>query len=303
MDTFFESPQEQSISRLRKNVKKNRCKTGGTDGMVEAVITEHTGTRKGPITGFYQYSREGIRVLDSRKTLKRLYNFGPSADMMTERDIVLHDKILRRFMFDQNGMLEETFSFGQRPRTFRYENGRRQIAVREGGQYGAVSKIFTFDSNGITETAWGREGEIGRVYIFDEGNDAITERAAGWFGPVRRTMVFEGIDASVFREPEAFLQFIMFTEHPEGEADAMGSVEPDSDDEGGSSPARSRFAFTGKRKIPSDSDKGTGENDGDTRIDFIPDGDSSADEILSEKPRRKKSSEISPSERRSGRQS
>ncbi len=276
-DTFSESPQEQSISRLRENVRKTGVKTGGTVGMVEAVITEHAGTRKGPITGFYQYSREGIRVLDSRKTLKRLYIFGPSADIMTERDIVLHDKILRRFMFDQNGMLEETFSFGQRPRTFRYESGRRQIAVREGGQYGAVSKIFTFDSNGITETAWGREGEIERVYIFDEGNDAITERAAGWFGPVRRTMVFEGIDASVFREPEAFLQFIMFTEPREGEADARG-VEPGSDYEGGSPPTRSRFAFTGKRPLPSDSDKGTGENEGDPRIDFIPDGDISAEE-------------------------
>jgi hypothetical protein len=285
---FFVFPQEQSISRLRKNVKKTGIKTGGTVGMVEAVITEHAGTRKGPITGFYQYSREGIRGLDSGKTLKRLYIFGPSADMMTEHDIALHGKILRRFMFDQNGMLEETFSFGQRPRTFRYESGGKQIAVREGGQYGAVSKIFTFDRNGITETAWGREGEIERVYIFDEGNDAITERAAGWFGPVTRTMVFEGIDASVFREPEAFLQFIMFTEHREGEADATGNVEPDSTHETGSSPPRSRFAFTGKRHLPSDSDKDTGENEGDTRIDFIPDGDSPADEILNEKPRRKK---------------
>jgi len=246
--------------------------------MEEAVITEHAGTRKGPITGFYQYSREGIRVLDSGKTLKRLYIFGPSADMMTERDIVLHDKILRRYMFDQNGMLEETFSFGQRPRTFRYESGGKQIAVREGGQYGAVSKIFTFDRNGITETAWGREGEIERVYIFDDGNDAITERAAGWFGPVTRTLVFEGIDASVFREPEAFLQFMMFTERHEGKPDATGSVEPDSAHEGGSSPARNRFAFTGKRRLPPDSDKDTGENEGDTRVDFIPDGDTSAEE-------------------------
>jgi hypothetical protein len=292
-------PQEQSISRLRKNVRKTCEKSGGIVEMEEAVITEHAGTRKGPITGFYQYSRDGIRVLDGGKILKRLYIFGPSADMMTECDIAFNDKILRRFMFDQNGMLEETFSFGQRPRTFRYESGGRQIAVREGGQYGAVSKIFTFDRNGITETAWGREGEIERVYIFDDGNDAITERTAGWYGPVKRTMVFEGIDASVFREPEAFLQFIMFTELREGEADAAGSVEPDSAHEGGSSPTRSRFAFTGKRRIQSDTDKDTMEKD--TRIDFIPDGDTSADEILNEKPRRQKSSGISYAERRSGR--
>lgn len=271
--------------------------------MEGAVITEHAGTRKGPIIGIYQYNREGIRVLDGEKNLKRHYIFGPSADMMTERDIVLNDKILRRFMFDQNGMLEETFSFGQHPRTFRYESGGRQIAVREGGQYGAVSKIFTFDRNGITETVWGREGEIERVYIFDDGNDAITERDGGWYGPVRRTMVFEGIDASVFREPEAFLQFIMFTERREEGAAPADIEEPVSAPEGGSISARSRFAFTGKRHLPSATDKDTGVNGGDARIDFIPDGDTAADKILHEKTRRKKSSEISYAERRSGGQS
>jgi hypothetical protein len=284
-----------------KNVRKTGAKTGGIVGMEEAVITEHAGTRKGPITGFYQYSRDGIRVLDGERTLKRLYFFGPSADMMTERDIILHDKILRRFLFDQNGMLEEIFSFGQHPRTFRYEGGGRQIAVREGGQYGAVSKIFTFDRNGITETAWGREGEIERVYIFDDGNDTITERDAGWYGPVRRTMVFEGIDASVFREPEAFLQYIMFTERREGETDTAGSGEPDRADVGGSSPARSRFAFTGKRRISPDTEKDTKENEEEARIDFIPDGDTPEDETLNDKPRRKKSSGISYAERRSDR--
>ncbi len=54
----------------------------------------------------------------------------------------------------------------------------------------------------------------------------------------------------------------MFTERREGEADATGSVEPDGAHEGGSSPARSRFAFTGKRRIPSDTDKDTGEKRG-----------------------------------------
>ncbi len=121
----------------------------------------------------------------------------------------------------QNGMLEETFSFGRSPRTFRYENGGRQIAVREGGQYGAVGKIFTFDQNGILETAWGREGEIERVFIFESGNDAITERTGGWYGPVRRTIVFEGIEASVFREPEGFLQFAVFSEQDEEEGNAV----------------------------------------------------------------------------------
>jgi hypothetical protein len=271
--------------------------------MADAVITEFAGTRKGPVTRFYQYGRDGVRVLDTGKNLKRLYLFGPSADMMTERDTTMKEKILRRFIFDQNGMLEETFSFGQRPRTFRYENGGRQIAVREGGQYGAVGKTFTFDHNGIIETAWGRDGEIERVYIFESGNDTITERAAGWYGPVSRTLVFEGIDASVFRGPEAFLQFMVFTEQGEEDVNAgLSNRTVDTHQGTGSSPARSRFAFTGKRHTQSDI-RDTGEKGEDTRIDIIPDGDAAGDEPPSGESRTKKSSEISYAERRSGRQS
>jgi len=268
--------------------------------MADAVITEFAGTRKGPITRFYQYGREGIRVLDAGKNQKRLYLFGPSG-MMTEYDPRNKEKILRRFIFDQNGMLEETFSFGRSPRTFRYENGGLRIAVREGGQYGAVGKIFTFDQHGVLETAWGREGEIERVFIFESGNDAITERTGGWYGPVSRTIVFEGIEASVFREPEAFLQFFVFSERGQEEENA---VHPDIVSAGahgaGVSPARSRYAFTGKRSTPSDTIQETGGKGEDIRIDFIPDGDAPIDETRSEKPRQKKSSEISYDERRSG---
>ena len=272
--------------------------------MADAVITEFAGTRKEPITRYYEYSRDGVRVLDAGKNVHRLYLFGPSADMMTERDTIVKEKILRRFIFDQNGMLEETFSFGQRPRTFRYENGGRLIAVREGGQYGAVGKTYTFDRNGIVETAWGRDGEVERVYIFEPGNDMITERTGGWYGPVSRTILFEGIDASVFREPESFLQFMVFTERSEKDADAEHlSNESDSTQGAGVSPARSRFAFTGKRRIPSDTGQSSGEKGEDTRIDVIPDGDTPVDETLPEKPRQKKSSEISYDERHSGRQS
>jgi hypothetical protein len=174
--------------------------------------------------------------------------------------------------------------------------------VREGGQYGAVGKTFTFDHNGILETAWGREGEIERVYIFESGNDVITERTGGWYGPVSRTIVFEGIEASVFREPEAFLQFVVFSER--GEEDQY-AVRPDVASAGahgaGASPAGSRYAFTGKRSAPSDSIQETAGKGEDIPIDFIPDGDTPMDESRPEKPRQKKSSEISYDERRSGR--
>jgi hypothetical protein len=270
--------------------------------MADAIITEFAGSRKGPVTRFYQYGREGVRVLDPGKNIQRLYIFGPSADMMTEHDTSGKEKMLRRFMFDKNGMLEETFSFGQRPRTFRYENGGRQIAVREGGHYGAVGKTFTFENNGIVETAWGRDGEIERVYIFEAGAGTITERAGGWYGPVTRTLVCEGIDTSVFKEPEAFLQFMVFTERGEEEGDGVRPDRvPDTAPRADPTPARSRFAFTGKKHTSSDTGQGAGEKGEDSRIDFIPDGDTSAEEIASEKPREKKSSEITYAERRSGR--
>ena len=272
-------------------------------GMADAIITEFSGTRKGPVTRYFEYSRDGVRVLDAGKKVQRLYTFGPSADMMTERDTAVGDKILRRFIFDQNGMLEETFSFGQRPRTFRYENGGRLIAVREGGHYGAVGKTYTFERNGVIETAWGRDGEVERVYIFETGDDSITERAGGWYGPVSRTILFEGMNASAFREPEAFLQFAVFTERSGQEEGAVpSSGHGGTTREGVVSPPRSRFAFTGKRRTSSDS-QDSGEKGGDTRIDIIPDEDTSNDETVSEKPGQRKSSEISYNERRSGRQS
>jgi hypothetical protein len=268
----------------------------GVVDMSDAVITEYAGTKKGVITRFYQYGSGGVRVLDAGKNLCRLYLFDHAANMMTERDPARQEKILRRFMFDRYGMLEETFAFGQAPRTFRYENGGRQIAVREGGQYGAVGKTFAFEESGISETAWGRHGEIERVYIFEGGRDTITERTGGWFGTVDRTFVFEGIDASVFREPEAFLQFIVFTERRDGEADAGGGGIPAEIGRRAGPPlmAKSRFAFTGKRPASTESLQ---ERKGDSRIDFIPDGDA-PNEISGEKTRPKKSSEISYAERR-----
>ena len=269
--------------------------------MTDAVITEHAGTREGPIARYYQYGRDGVRVLDTMKNLQRLYLFDPSLDMMTERDPTRREKILRRFIFDQYGMLEETFSFGQCPRTFRYENGGQQIAVREGGQYGAVGKIFTFDRTGVAETAWGRHGEIERVCIFEAGDDTITERKGGWFGTVDRTLIFEGMNASVFREPEAFLQFLMVTEWREGEVDSTDMDRVTDVVHGdGARVTPSRFAFTGKRHTSSDLHSDTKE---DIRIDIIPEGDASLEETPKDESHRKKSSEITFAERKTGRKS
>ena len=251
--------------------------------MTDAVITEFAGTRKGTIARFYQYGNGGVRVLDARKNLKRLYLFDPSTNIMTERDPAGQDKILRRFVFDPYGMLEETFTFGQRPRTFRYEDGARRIAVREGGEYGAVGKLFTFEDTGITETSWGRNGEIERVYVFESGDNAVTERAGGWYGNVARTIIFEGIRASVFREPESFLQFLMFTEWSASDREEAVNEQVAKVRGGGDgAPNRSRYSYTGAPHASAD----TGSSGRDQRprmpsrssddpgIDFIPSADS-----------------------------
>ena len=218
--------------------------------MKDALITEHAGTRQGPVTRLYQYGSGGVRVLDAAKNLRRLYLFDPSSDTMTERDPSRQEKILRRLVFDRYGMLEETFAFGERPRTFRFEDGARSIAVREGGDYGAVGKTFTFEENGVVESAWGRHGETEWVYSFDAGNATITLRKGGWFGDVERTIVFEGIDASLFREPESFLQFMIFTEWSatDQEAEIQARV---AEIRGGKSGAgRSPYAYAGPGNAP-----------------------------------------------------
>ncbi|MEN6442389.1 MAG: hypothetical protein ABFC71_01375 [Methanoregula sp.] len=227
--------------------------------MTDAVITEFAGMRGGSATRIYQYTREGIRVLNGRRVLKRLYLFDPSSNMMMERDTSRQDKVLRRFVFDDYGMLEESFSFGLPPRTFRYENGGRQIVMREGGDYGAVGKTYTFEDNGISETAYGRNGEIERVFVFAPGNDTILIRRGGWYGDVDRTLVFEGIATSLFREPEAFLQFLMFTEqsHDEQEADVQEQVAKIRG-EAPAAPGRSRFAYTGPRHASDDAGRADG---------------------------------------------
>jgi hypothetical protein len=256
--------------------------------MADAVITEYAGTRKNDtITRFYQYGSGGVRVLDGRKTVRRLYRFDPASDMMTEHDPVRPDRVLRRFMFDRMGMLEESFTPGGRPRKFSYEQGGQLITVREGGEYGQVGKTFTFEGKGIAETEWGRNGAIERVFIFESGNDTITERAGGWFGDIERTILFEGINASLFREPEAFLQFLMFsewseqdkTEHIDEQVASIRIGKP-------ASPGRNPYVSAGKRPasakpgttggpVPARSSRGRVADEG---IDFIADSDAPAPE-------------------------
>ena len=273
--------------------------------MTESVITEFNGARREKIARIYRYGVGGVRVYDSHESLRRLYTFVPNENMMTENDPAQPGKILRRCVFDNYGMIEETFSFGRPPRTFRYEAGGRQIVMREGGDYGAVGKTYSFEGNGVAETAFGRDGSIERVYVFEPGGGAVTIRTGGWYGEAERTLVCEGIDASVFREPEAFLQFLTFTEKSQREIDAAIDEEVAKIRGGsGSAPGQSRFAYTGPRHTSDDSPGSPGmpaaraplrpdmnvqsppgrcparRTDGtrdDTGIDFIPDGDSPRD--------------------------
>ena len=108
--------------------------------------------------------------------------------------------------------------------------------------------------------------------------------------------MFDGINASVFREPEAFLQLLIFTELRKGDA---GTVDKDSvADPGGSKGTPGRYAYTGKRHPASDTPSPTKE---DIQIDNIPDGDVVIDGPVEDESGRKKSSEISYTERKKGR--
>jgi len=289
--------------------------------MTDAVITEYAGTRRNDkISRFYQYGSGGVRVLDGKKNIKRLYRFDPASDMMTERDPNSPERILRRFVFDRMGMLEESFTHGSRPRTFRYEQGGQQIVVREGGEYGQVGKTITFEGNGIAETGWGRNGEIERVFVFEAGNDTITERAGGWFGNVERTIMLQGINASLFREPEAFLQFLMFTEWSANDREEV-IQEQVAKIRGGSTSGSSRspYAYTGDRHASADTGMAGGRGLGprmpaqrqdatshrtsrgnlaDAGIDFISDSDTSGhDTPPGRVPPSRQSSKISFEER------
>ncbi len=277
--------RKRKLFLARRKILKKRLNKGVNTEMEDVLITEHAGTRRDDISRFYQYGSGGVRVLDPRKAVKRLYLFDPASDMMTERDPIRQDKILRRFVFDKFGMLEETFAFGERPRTFRFEDGARQIAVREGGDYGAVGKIITFEQNGVTETAWGRNGEIEHVYQFDPKGDTITVRRGGWYGDVERTIVFAGMGASLFREPEAFLQFLMFTEWSGKDRDEhvnerVAEIRGSKDTSSGRSP----YAYTAA-PAPGKAPKITGlrktgqkapSSKDDMNVDFIADADAPA---------------------------
>jgi len=265
--------------------------------MTESVISEFDGPKRERLFRVYHYGVGGVRVYDSHEKLRRLYKFSPGENMITENDPAQPAKILRRLVFDNYGMLEETFSFGQPPRTYRYEAGGRQIVMREGGDYGAVGKTYSFEGRGVAETAFGRDGSIERVYVFEPGGGAVTIRRGGWYGEVERTLVCDRIDASVFREPEAFLQFLTFTEKSQGEIDE-GIDEEVARIRGGSASGESRFAYTGPRRvsdtsvtggmttsraplIPDRSARDTGRSGSAGRdnpdIDFIPDADTARD--------------------------
>lgn len=243
--------------------------------MADAVITEYKGVRKNDtITRYYQYGSGGVRVLDGSKNVRRLYRFDPASDMMTEHDPARPDRILRRFIFDRRGMLEETFAPGFPPRKFSYEQGGQLITVREGGEYGQVGKTFTFEARGIAETEWGRNGAIERVFIFEGGNDTITERVGGWFGDVTRTIRFSGINASLFREPEAFLQFLMFTEWSAKDVEEHIDEQVTSIRGGKPAPARVSKTPAGKRPVAVSAKSSRPTNGAGDGIEFIPDSDS-----------------------------
>lgn len=249
--------------------------------MTESVITEYDGGNREKVSRIYRYGPGGVRVYDGHERLRRMYTFSPGENTMTENDPKAPSKILRRFVFDNYGMLEETFSFGNPPRTYRYENGGQQIVMREGGDYGAVGKTYSFEGPGVAETAFGRDGSIERVFVFEKGQ-AITIRRGGWYGEVERTLAFDRIDPSVFRAPDSFLQFLAFTDKSQQEIDEAIDEEVAKIRAGSGG---NRYACTAPRQMDGAPGRGSAApgrvagrgrpaRDDDSGIDFIADADS-----------------------------
>ena len=133
------------------------------------------------------------------------------------------------------------------------------------------------------------------MYQLDPRGDAITVRAGEWFWDADLTIVFSGIEALLFLEPEAFLQFLMFTEWSasDWEEDANERVARiRNGDVPGS--LQSRFAYSAAGHTPADRGAPEGANrtrvsralrqgarpiltfrgiPADAGIDFIPDAD------------------------------
>jgi hypothetical protein len=181
--------------------------------------------------------------------------------------------------------------------------------VREGGDYGAVGQIITFEEEGITETAWGRHGEIGRVFLFDPRGETITIRRGGYYGEIDRTIVFADRGAMLFRDPDAFLQFLVFTEWSDRDRDEhVDERVAEIRREGAPAPGRSPYAFTrptaagkpakiqGIRK-----DAKPGREESGAGIDFIADADAPAvEDSRRQRIISRQSREITYEERRDG---
>jgi hypothetical protein len=126
---------------------------------------------------------------------------------------------------------------------------------------------------------------------------------------VARTIMFAGMGASLFREPEAFMQFLMFTEwsakdHDEHMNERVSEIRGGKDASSGRSPyaytaapasGKAAPRITGLRK---DGQKARSSQD-DMKIDFIPDADAPAvEDSRKQRILSRQSREISYEERR-----
>ena len=108
---------------------------------------------------------------------------------------------------------------------------------------------------------------------------------------MERVIVFERINASVFREPESFLQFLMFTEWSGSDREAhineeVAKIRGGKPASSGGSP----YAYTGNRsasqdagrqasRMPARQARGSRNDPDEGGIDFIPDADTPAQAV------------------------
>jgi hypothetical protein len=141
--------------------------------------------------------------------VKRSLWYESDGKTLTERKGGRDGKVIRTVTFEIDHAIEWDMSpYGKRKSTYLFEPGEHRILEREGGKYGTLLRGFLFEPEGIVEGEGGGHGPVRRMFAFDKAKPAILERTGGHFGDIRRTLVFEGMDPSVLRNFDTFLEFV-----------------------------------------------------------------------------------------------
>ena len=178
--------------------------------MIRGRITEREGNF-GKVLRTFVYESDGITEHEGERLgkVKRSLWYESDGKTLTERKGGRDGKVIRTVTFETDHAIEWDMSpYGKRKSTYLFDPGEHRILEREGGKYGTLLRGFLFEPEGILEGEGGGHGPVRRMFAFDKAKPAILERTGGHFGDIKRTLVFEGMDPSVLRNFDTFLEFV-----------------------------------------------------------------------------------------------